>query len=164
MLNSWEKMEKIFQMPETATELKVLVCSSEVLSPPSQSAQHTFTLLSFPYGLPELGYKNQAFNLALCSEFLFWYSDLLSEDFHVASLMAFCRVATEVQVYPLIDRFGKPSIHLGRVLQRLQEQGIGAEVKSIPESMQGSGNALLRLWTETCTVVRSKKELREAAP
>jgi hypothetical protein len=162
MLNSWEKIEKVFQLPSTSTGLKTLVCSGKVLPPPNPVGQHIFTLLSPPYGLPELGYKNQAFNLALCSQFLFWYSDLLSEDFHVASLMAFCRVATEVQIYPLIDRFGKPSLHLGNVLQRLQEYGMGAEIKSIAQPIQGSDNALLRLWTETCTV-KSKKEKTAAS-
>jgi hypothetical protein len=162
MLNSWEKMEKVFQLPSTSIGLKTLVCSGKVLPPPSPSSQHNFTLLSAPYGLPELNYKNQAFHLALCSQFLFWYSDLLSEDFHVASLKAFCRVATEVQIYPLIDRFGKPSGHLGKVLQRLQEQGIGAEVRSVAQPIQGSDNALLRLWTETCTV-KPKKETTAAS-
>jgi hypothetical protein len=157
MLNSWEKMEKVFQLPSTSTGLKTLVCSGKALPAPKPSSQYIFTLLSAPYGLPELGYKNQSFNLALCSQFLFWYSDLLSEDFHVNSLKSFCRVATEVQIYPLIDRFGKPSLHLGNVLQRLQEEGIGAEIKSIAEPLQGSDNALLRLWTETCTV-KPKKE------
>jgi hypothetical protein len=150
-------MEKIFALPETSTELKILVCSGKMLPPSKALAQHGVTLLSPPYGLPELEYKKQTFHLALCSQFLFWYSDLLSETFHVQSLMAFCRVATEVQVYPLIDRFGKPSLHLGNVLQRLQEQGIGAEIKSIVDPVEGSDNALLRLWTETCTV-KPKKE------
>ena len=162
MLNSWDKMEQIFQLPDTATELKTLVCSGKMLPPPQLSTKHQFTLLSPPYGLPELGYKKQAFNLALCSQFLFWYTDLLSEDFHVNSLLAFCRVATEVQVYPLIDRFGKPSVYLGNVLQRLQDKGIGAEIRSITEPVQGSDNALLRLWTETCTV-KPKKEKTAAS-
>ena len=133
-----------------------------MLPPLEATSQHNFTLLSPPYGMPELGYKNQAFNLALCAQFLFWYSDLLSEDFHVSSLLSFCRVATEVQIYPLIDRFGKPSLHLGNVLQRLQEHGIGAEVRSILDPIQGSDNALLRLWTETCTV-KPKKEKTAAS-
>ncbi len=157
MLNSWEKMEKVFQLPSTRTGLKTLVCSGKTLPAPKPSAQHLFTFVSAAYGLPELGYKNQSFNLALCSQFLFWYSDLLSADFHVNALKSFCRVATEVQIYPLIDRYGKPSLHLGKVLQRLQEGGIGAEIKSIAEPLQGSDNALLRLWTETCTV-KPKKE------
>ena len=162
MLDSWEKIEKVFQLPATRTGLKTLVCSGKALPPPDTASKHAFTLLAPPYGLPELGYQTEAFNLALCSQFLFWYSDLLSEDFHVASLMAFCRVATEVQIYPLIDRHGKPSVHLGNVLQRLQEKGIGAEVKSIAQPIAGSDNALLRLWTETCTV-KPKKETTAAS-
>ena len=48
--------------------------------------------------LPNLPYKNQEFDLALCSHLLFLYSDILSLDFHLESISkgsgkkcSFCR-------------------------------------------------------------------------
>lgn len=156
MLQSWEAIIETFHVNPEQTSLKTLVCSGQVL--PEPPPQYAITVLDAAHGLPDLRYPAQSFHLAICSDFLFTFSDLLSEDFHVKSLLSFCRVATEVQVFPLIDRFGQPSIHLGLVLQRLQDEGIGAEIKSIEDPAHGTSNALLRLWTETCHV---SKEIPE---
>src|SRR5689334_22116501 len=37
-------------------------------------------------GLPHLAFEDCAFDLALCSHFLFLYSEQFSEDFHIAAL------------------------------------------------------------------------------
>lgn len=155
MLNTWEDILNTFQLAQKQTKLKVLVCSGQTLP---QAPSDKITVLQAPHGLPGLSYPDQSFHQAICADFLFTFSDLLSEDFHVESLLAFCRVATEVQVYPLIDRFGEPSVHLGAVLQRLQAEGLGAEIKSIQNPVLSTNNALLRLWTETC-VVKKKKSI-----
>lgn len=51
--------------------------------------------------LPNLGFGDGAFGLALCSHFLFTYSEQLSIDFHVAAIREMCRVAGEARIFPL---------------------------------------------------------------
>lgn len=53
--------------------------------------------------LPNLPFDDGEFDLALCSHFLFLYSDLIDTEFHVASILELCRVASEVRVFPLLD-------------------------------------------------------------
>ncbi len=45
------------------------------------------------YELPVLPFAKNQFDLALCSHLLFTYSDRLSEEFHLASIVEMCRVA-----------------------------------------------------------------------
>jgi len=53
--------------------------------------------------LPSLPFGDRAFDLALCSHFLFTYSDELSMDFHVAAIEEMHRVAREARVSPLLE-------------------------------------------------------------
>ncbi len=52
--------------------------------------------------LPSLRFADGAFDLALCSHFLFLYTTQLTEDFHVAAARELCRVAREVRIFPLM--------------------------------------------------------------
>src|SRR5947207_5067519 len=52
------------------------------------------------------------FDLALCSHFLFLYSDWLDTEFHIDSIRAMLRNADEVRVFPVTDLAGNPSPHL----------------------------------------------------
>lgn len=51
--------------------------------------------------LPELPFGDNAFDIALCSHYLFLYSDHVSLEQHILSMKELCRVAHEVRVYPL---------------------------------------------------------------
>ena len=53
-------------------------------------------------GLPNLPFADMAFDLALCSHFLFLYSEQFSRSFHVRSISELCRVAAEVRIFPLL--------------------------------------------------------------
>ena len=46
--------------------------------------------------LPLLPFEDCSFDLAVCSHFLFWYSQQLGEAFHHTSIKELCRVAKEV--------------------------------------------------------------------
>jgi len=61
--------------------------------------------------LPSLPFADEAFELAVCSHFLFLYSGHFDEAFHLAAMREMCRVATEVRVFPLIEleESGRPS-------------------------------------------------------
>jgi hypothetical protein len=73
--------------------------------------------------LPSLPFEDRAFDLALCSHFLFTYSDQLSMDFHVAAIEEMCRVAREARVFPLLKSFGATSPLLELVTSTLRQRG-----------------------------------------
>ncbi len=58
--------------------------------------------------LPHLAFGDGEFDLALCSHFLFLYSDHLTAGFHVAAIREMCRVAGEARVFPLLGAYGAP--------------------------------------------------------
>jgi hypothetical protein len=95
--------------------------------------------------LPSLPFPDQSFDLALCSHFLFLYSDRLSEAFHTASVRELCRVAREVRIFPLLALGGTPSLHLAPVTAALRDQGWTADVVPVGYEFQRGGNQMLRL-------------------
>lgn len=96
--------------------------------------------------LPALPFDNNQFDLALCSHFLFLYSDLLSEEFHLASIQELCRVATEVRIFPLLKLFSTDSSELlSLVMKSLSAQGYNLEIKQVPYQFQKGGNQMLRV-------------------
>ena len=96
--------------------------------------------------LPNLSFESGQFELALCSHLLFTYSEQLSFQFHLTSILELCRVATQVRVFPLVTHFsGEPSPHLQPIINQLVEQGYKAEVCRVPYEFQRHGNQLLRV-------------------
>lgn len=92
------------------------------------------------------------FELALSSHYLFADLDNQDVEFHLNVIRELARVAREVRIFPLIDRFGEPSPFLGPVLMGLQEAGFGVEVREVPYRLQNKGNAMLRVWAQICPV------------
>jgi hypothetical protein len=95
--------------------------------------------------LPDLPFTDGAFDLALCSHFLFLYSDNLSLDFHHAALAAMCRLAREVRVFPLLTYNAEVSPYLAPVLARLAASGCEAVVETVPYEFQRGGDQMLRI-------------------
>jgi hypothetical protein len=110
-------------------------------------------LANFPSGLagdryrtdelPHLAFGDDEFDLALCSHFLFLYSDQLSADFHVAAIQEMCRVAGEARVFPLLGAYGAPSPHVEPVIRVLRERGYGAEVRRVAYEFLRGGDEML---------------------
>lgn len=96
-------------------------------------------------GLPVLPFPAGAFDLALCSHFLFLYSALLPVDFHVAAIEEMLRVASEVRVFPLLDLNGEESPHLAPTVAALWRSGYVPHVKAVPYEFQRGGNQMLRV-------------------
>lgn len=97
--------------------------------------------------LPKLPFETNQFDLALCSHFLFTYSDLLSEEFHLASIQELCRVANEVRIFPILKNFSiDTSEMLPLVVKELSSQGYKLEIKPVPYEFQKGGNQMLRVW------------------
>jgi len=95
--------------------------------------------------LPTLPFDDGGFDLALCSHFLFLYSEQLSEDFHFAAVREMNRVATEVRIFPLLALGGARSPHVAALIRRLPENGFAVTVETVPYEFQRGGNQMLRV-------------------
>ncbi|RLS38258.1 MAG: SAM-dependent methyltransferase [Planctomycetota bacterium] len=95
--------------------------------------------------LPELPFDDNSFDLAICSHFLFLYSQQLSAEFHLASLRELVRVSREVRVFPLLELGGQPSRHLDFVQNQLCVSGFHVEIVNVPYEFQRGGNQMMRI-------------------
>ena len=95
--------------------------------------------------LPNLEFEDKSFDIALCSFFLFFYSEQLSYDFHLASVRELVRVAKEVRIHPLIDLAVNRSVHLDPVISEIEKDGYKLEIKEVEYDMQPNGNIMLRI-------------------
>jgi hypothetical protein len=81
--------------------------------------------------LPGLDFPDGAFDLALCSHFLFLYSEQFDAEFHVRAIEGLTRVGGEVGVFPLLDLNGGRSAHLGTVVGAMEGRGFEAEIVKV---------------------------------
>ena len=95
-------------------------------------------------GLPSLPFADGAFDLALCSHFLFLYSQQRDAAFHVESMRELCRVAREVRVFPLVALGGQPSPHLDSARAAVRAGGWYVSIEPVPYEFQRGGNQMLR--------------------
>lgn len=100
----------------------------------------------------QLPFSDFYFDYAISSHYLFADLDDQDVDFHLTIIKELARVAKEVRIFPLIDRYNKPSPFLGPVLLGLQQENFGVEVKEVLYHLQQSGNAMLRVWANQCQV------------
>ncbi|MBC7985003.1 MAG: SAM-dependent methyltransferase [Candidatus Obscuribacterales bacterium] len=95
--------------------------------------------------LPLLPFMDQTYELALCSHFLFLYSEHHDLDFHIASIKELCRVAEEVRIFPLLELGSRKSRHLDAVIAALEQDGFLPEIVTVNYEFQKGGNQMLRL-------------------
>jgi hypothetical protein len=95
--------------------------------------------------LPSLPFKDGAFDIALCSHFLFLYSEQLSEDFHVQSIKELCRVSSETRIFPLFELGAKKSRHLESIIDRLDKGGLAVTIEKVPYEFQKGANEMMRI-------------------
>ena len=95
--------------------------------------------------LPALPFEDQEFDLALCSHFLFLYSQHLSHDFHLQSIQELCRIARETRIFPVLELGSRQSRHLETVVHMLRQDGFLARVEKVPYEFQKGGNEMLRV-------------------
>jgi hypothetical protein len=128
-------------------------CSSvEQLANTTREAMNTF-LADYELGrkagryieasLPTLPFADKSFDLALCSHFLFLYSELFSEGFQLQSIQELARVAREVRIFPLLELGSKKSRHLDSVLVALETKGFDFSVEQVDYEFQKGGNQML---------------------
>jgi len=93
--------------------------------------------------LPELPFADDEFDLALCSHYLFLYSDHVSQENHLLSLLELCRVAKEVRIYPLITLSGDVSKHLDPVISLLKKNNVKVSLQTVQYQFQKGATQML---------------------
>ncbi len=96
-------------------------------------------------GLPSLSFRDGSFDLAVCSHFLFLYTDQLTEDFHVHAMLELSRVAREVRVFPLVALGGQRSSYLETVNTRLKELRLCVTIERVPYEFVRGANEMMRV-------------------
>jgi len=112
-------------------------------------------LADFPAGLHEgryidatvsrLPFADRQFDLALCSHFLFLYSEQHGLDFHIAAVLELCRTAREVRIFPLLELGSVESRHAKPVTDAMARYGYRAKRVRVPYEFQKGGNEMLRI-------------------
>jgi len=97
--------------------------------------------------LPSLPFMDQTYELALCSHFLFLYSEHYDLQFHIDSLKELCRVAEEVRVFPLTELGARPSRHLKQTIDACIQAGLNPRIVVVDYEFQKGANRMLRLST-----------------
>ena len=95
--------------------------------------------------LPCLSLGNDAFDLALCSHFLFLYSDHLDLDFHMDAIKELGRVAREIRIYPLVTLDGRPSPYLTKIKQHFDAQSWHIEQQEVSYRFQKGATEMMIL-------------------
>ncbi len=95
--------------------------------------------------LPQLPFNSHQFDLALCSHFLFTYSDHSLEEFHLQAILELCRVAQQVRIFPLLKVSGEPSPFLQPIIQELETRGYRTMLKTVNYEFQKNGNQMLKI-------------------
>lgn len=106
------------------------------------------------YGVTDyhLPYPDFSFDYALSAHYLFADLEEQTVEFHLNTIRELARVASEVRIFPLIDREGNTSELVGPVLLQLQKEGYGAEVREVNYHLHKAENAMLRVWAQKCDV------------
>lgn len=95
--------------------------------------------------LPDLPFEDGAFDLALCSHFLFLYSDVISLEFHISSIHELLRVSKEVRIFPVLELSNKRSRHLVQVIRHFVNESFLADLQSVDYEFQKGADQMLRI-------------------
>lgn len=95
--------------------------------------------------LLDLRFEPLSFDLALCSHFLFLYSDNFSLDFHQRAIKAMCLIAREVRIFPLLTYNAEPSPYVEPLMEQLSLAGYQVAIEQVPYEFQRGGNQMLRV-------------------
>jgi hypothetical protein len=98
--------------------------------------------------LPNLNFVDQTYDLALCSHFLFLYSQQCDQDFHLAAITEMLRVSQEVRIFPLLTLMQETSPYLDFVIDKFSSLGYSATTAKVPYELQPGGNQMLVIKNE----------------
>jgi len=85
------------------------------------------------------------FELAVCSHFLFLYSDILPLWFHEQSIDGLLRVAREVRIFPLLTYNGDACEFVEPIVERFTKAGRTVSLEQVPYEFQRGGNKVMKI-------------------
>jgi hypothetical protein len=94
--------------------------------------------------LPSINFPEKSFDLAVCSHFLFLYSEHLSDAFHQSAISELCRVACEVRIFPLLALDGCISPYVTEIVADLSNS-FEISIETVPYEFQRGGNQMMRI-------------------
>lgn len=95
--------------------------------------------------LPIVPFPSGAFDLALCSHFLFFYADNLSLAFHQQAVDELCRLAPEVRIFPIVTYNAEPCPYLDPITEHLKQVGYQVSIEKVAYEFQRGGNMMMRV-------------------
>lgn len=98
--------------------------------------------------LPKLSFADNTFDLALCSHFLFLYSDHFDYSFHLDSVLEMLRVSSEVRIFPLLTLGLQRSPYLDRIIAELETRGYRVTIERSDYEFQKGGNDMLKIYRD----------------
>jgi ubiquinone/menaquinone biosynthesis C-methylase UbiE len=93
----------------------------------------------------DLPFPDGSYDLALCSHFLFLYSEQHNLAFHLKAILELTRVAEEVRIFPLLELGGTESRHVAAAKMALQRSGLKVEKVRVDYEFQRGGNEMLKI-------------------
>lgn len=94
--------------------------------------------------LTALPFEDGEFEIALCSHYLFLYSEHVNQIQHILSMKELCRIAKEVRVYPLLSLSNnQASPHLKPVIAELEADGINVALVDVHYELQKGATQML---------------------
>lgn len=93
--------------------------------------------------LPALQFQDNSFDIALCSHFLFLYSEHYDYNFHKAAVYEMLRVAGDVRIFPLLDLMLRRSPYIEPLTEELKADGYRVVIKKVPYEIQRGGNEMM---------------------
>ena len=93
--------------------------------------------------LPNLNFAERTFDLALCSHFLFLYSEQLDYNFHVSAIEEMLRVSNEVRIFPLLTLMQKVSPYLDDAIAHFDNLEYSTAIVKVPYELQPGANKML---------------------
>lgn len=91
--------------------------------------------------LPQLDFKDNSFDLALSSHFLFLHSDNLSLQFHYESIREMLRIARDVRIFPILDVNVNRSAYVDKIFGEFESFHI--EIRRVDYEFQIGGNEMM---------------------
>jgi SAM-dependent methyltransferase len=94
--------------------------------------------------LPSLPFRDDAFDLVLCSHLLFTWSEVLDRSWHHDAILELARIGGEVRLFPLVvQATGDPVDWLPSLCDELRGAGLGIEERQVPYEFQTGANRML---------------------
>jgi len=129
------------QTPEQLGEVRMVAMKQFLADFETGKQEHRYQTAE----LPKLPFQQQQFNLALCSHFLFSYSEQLGWEFHRTAIAELCRVAKEARIFPLLTISGEPSPFVAPIQTELKQLGYDVQIRPVNYEFQRGGNQLFQV-------------------